>query len=409
MRIDDGGVRLPALDGVRGLAILLVLLFHFVALTVPGPTLVDEAFWKLTGVGWAGVDLFFVLSGFLITGILYDSKATATRYFRTFYARRTLRIFPVYYLFLFLLIVLLPIVQPTARSATDAVVGNLVWYSTYLTNIRLGGEPLSRPDFLFTSHLWSLAVEEQFYLVWPAIVLVFSRRKLMTVCGILVGCALGLRLGLDLSGVEHYVAHEITPARMDTLAVGAFIALAAREPREFRALTRWTLPVGAASGCVVLGLFAARRSLSPYDVWVQTVGFTAVAFLFGALLVSALTVRPATQMHRIFTGRSLRWLGKYSYALYLFHWPAAALLAQRSDIPGAIPTVLGSALPGQLAFVAAAGLLSMGSAWLSWHLWESQFLKLRKLFPYARSAADQGPPSRVSLSARDAGVILKSQ
>ncbi len=376
--------RMPALDGVRGLAVLLVVLYHFTALVGTGSTFVDEVFSKVAATGWAGVDLFFVLSGFLITGILYDSKPVAEYYFRNFYARRTLRIFPVFYLFLFALVVLLPLIQPMEHAASNAVSDKAIWYATYLTNVHVDVDPLRRPDFFLTSHLWSLAVEEQFYLVWPAVVLLFGRRKLMAICGLVIVWAFALRIGMDAAGVAHYVTHEITPARMDALAVGALIALAFREPADFRMLTRWAWPVAAAASVALLVLFFSRSRLSPFDLWVQLVGYTALAFLFGALLLATITNALNARPQRVFTFRPLRWLGKYSYALYLFHWPVAALLSRRTDIPGSVPEVLGSSLPGELLFVAAAGALSLGAAWLSWQLWEKQFLKMKRLFPYAR-------------------------
>ena len=383
----EEAARLPALDGIRGLAILFVALFHFTALVGPETDRwVDEAFLKVTSAGWAGVDLFFVLSGFLITGILCNAKDVARNYFRNFYARRTLRIFPAYYGVLALLALVLPLVQPMEDVAAEAVRDRLLWYATYLTNVNLGGNPLFHGDFFLTSHLWSLAVEEQFYLVWPAAVLLFGRRSLMAICLLVIVAALGLRIGLDAADAGRYIAHRITPARMDTLAVGALIALAVRDARDLDLLRRAAWPVAAVASAALLAVFFSRERFSPFDAWVQTAGYTSLAFVFGAFLLAGYAAQAGTRLHAALSLRPLRFLGKYSYALYLVHWPAASLLARRTDFFEFVPLVADSGLLREATFIAAAGTLSIAIAWLSWQLWESQFLKLKARFPYRRPA-----------------------
>ena len=381
----EEAARLPALDGIRGLAILFVALFHFTALVGPETDRwLDEAFLKLTSAGWAGVDLFFVLSGFLITGILCNAKDVARNYFRNFYARRTLRIFPAYYGFLALLALVLPLVQPMEDIATEAVRDRLLWYSTYLTNVNLGGDPLYHGDFFLTSHLWSLAAEEQFYLVWPAAVLLFGRRSLMAICVIVIIAALGVRIGLDAADAGRYIAHRITPARMDTLAVGALIALAVRDRRDLDRLRVAAWPAALIASGALLAIFFTRERFSPFDGWVQTAGYTSLAFVFGAFLLAGFASTPGTPLHAALSVRPLRFLGKYSYALYLVHWPAASLLARRTDFFDFVPLVAGSGLLREATFIAAAGALSIAIAWLSWQVWESQWLKLKTHFPYWR-------------------------
>jgi peptidoglycan/LPS O-acetylase OafA/YrhL len=393
------GERLPALDGVRGVAILLVMLFHFSALVPSGGTFLERSIYRFTGTGWAGVDLFFVLSGFLITGILYDSRATVRSYFRNFYARRALRIFPVYYAFLVAIIVLIPFVAHDQRFASDAIAHRFFWYATYLTNVKLlDHAPLNTSEFILAGHLWSLAVEEQFYLIWPALVLLFARRQLLAICGGLIVWGFALRLVMDVAGAGRYVTYEIMPARIDTLAVGAFIALAFREPRDFAVLRRWAWPIALPSALAVVVLYSITPDVSAYDFWVQCVGFSALALLFGAVVLSAMIATAGTLAHRIYTIGALRWLGKYSYALYLFHWPVAAMLSRRTDIPDSMPSLLGSELPGALLFFAAAGAISLSAAWLSWQVWESQFLKLKRLFPYVSGAVTaSAAPASVGL------------
>jgi len=189
-----------ALDGLRGVAILLVIACHFVSnlhIVGDGPAWIIVA---LAQAGWTGVDLFFVLSGFLITGILVDARGSNT-YFRAFYARRALRILPAYYGFLFAIFVLLPLLNLGAGDNYMLARQHQGWYWLHLTNLMIAiGEIPGRgpyPNTLF----WSLAVEEQFYFIWPAIVALCSTRTLRRVCiaGV-IGCAV-LRIIGALSGV----------------------------------------------------------------------------------------------------------------------------------------------------------------------------------------------------------------
>jgi peptidoglycan/LPS O-acetylase OafA/YrhL len=383
------------------MAIALVLIYHFAVLSGSQQTGVDAAVFKLTGVGWAGVDLFFVLSGFLITGILFDSKSAVAGYFRTFYARRALRIAPAYYLLLFLLIFLLPLAVTTQDAASAAVRDHFVWYGAYLTNVHFSADPVARPDFLLTSHLWSLAVEEQFYLLWPAVVFLLGRRQLMATCALFTVGALGLRSYLTLQGADPQIAHAVMPAHLDALGLGGLVALASRNPDDLRRLARCAWPAVAVGGGGALALFFSRDELSPYDPWVQSVGYSALAVLFGALILLATTAAPGSITRRVWTRPALGWLGKYSYALYLVHWPAATLLHRYAGITGLAPSVSGSTLLGELAFTAAAFALSASLALLSWHLWEQPFLKMKQWFPYAREArrpvpAPAGIPALVS-------------
>lgn len=377
--------RVPVLDGVRGLAIALVMAYHFSFLgdAWASSSPVDRALWRVTGAGWAGVDLFFVLSGFLITGILYNAKAIAQHYFRSFYARRILRIFPVYYAFLLLIVVGLPLVHPDARDSVKAIWHDMWWYATYLTGVRSVFDSSLRPESLFVGHLWSLSVEEQFYLLWPFVVLLLERRALIAVCLAAIVAAFGVRAGLVLAGTPLSIPYSLMPARMDLLGVGALIALAAREPADLRLLSRWLRPVAAGSLIVLLALAVPRGDLSPpFDGWVVTLGFSGVALLFGALVLAALEAAPGAALQRVFSNQAIMWLGRYSYAIYLFHLPIATILVQRSDIVDRMPEVFGSTLPGIAVFSALAGAIAIAAAWLSWQVWEQQFLRLKSRFPY---------------------------
>ena len=195
--------RVPGLDGLRGVAILMVVVLHFTFLLTRDYRRFAPLY--AARLGFIGVDLFFVLSGFLITGILLDSK-DSPRYFRNFYARRFLRIFPPWYLFLVFVFFVAP------RIALGVAGGSIArwWYFSYLTNFALVryGEGNAFADIG-----WSLAIEEQFYLVWPAVVLLLSGRRLRRLCVTIVVAAIALR---GILGPEHFkAAYFLTPARMD--------------------------------------------------------------------------------------------------------------------------------------------------------------------------------------------------
>ncbi len=371
-------MHIPALDGIRGIAILLVVIYHSVRYGGMQPiALLDRIVFTLGRVGWSGVDLFFVLSGFLITGILYDAKGE-DRYFRHFYARRILRIFPLYYGFLCFFFVILPSLTPLGRQFSSPL-KDQIWYWTYLVNVSTALKNGSQIPALV--HFWSLAVEEQFYVVWPWVVFALSRRTLMRACvGIVIG-SLGLRVALRIIAHLAFAAYVLTPSRMDALALGGLLALIAREAGGLTCLARWAR-LAAVSSAVFLGMiFVWRHGLAFLDTVVQTIGFTLLAILFGGILVIAVASPPGTVARRLFAHRFLRFLGRYSYALYVFHHPIMFYMGGFFNA-ARLPRLAGSQLPGQLAFTAVGASVSLAAALLSWHLYETQFLKLKALFPY---------------------------
>lgn len=372
------GRHLPALDGLRGIAILLVMACHFAQPPNSGHA-ADALGYLLLRFGWVGVDLFFVLSGFLITGILYDSRGSA-KCFRIFYARRILRIVPLYYAFLTLYLASVPVLFPERGGEAVKLWDGQAWYWTYSLNFLIAQHGSWEVTPLWTSHIWSLALEEQFYLLWPPVVLLLSRRALPYVCGALVCGSLFLRIALVALGVNAHALYVLLPTRVDTLAIGALLAVLAREGEGLHALARgarklvW--PAGALIGSLFIATLGGDASFHPA---VQTVGFTALALLFGSVLVLVLTGPPAGPLARICENRSLQALGRYSYALYIFHLPITAILVERElwAVLAGLPWVA-----AQATFAGSALAASLAMAVMSWHFFEEPILRLRRRFTY---------------------------
>jgi peptidoglycan/LPS O-acetylase OafA/YrhL len=253
---------MPQLDALRGIAILWVI-FHNAARDGTGDArnLVMGVVDLFANMGWAGVQLFFVLSGFLITGILLDGRG-ATNQFRNFYARRTLRIFPVYYAFLLLAFVILPWAGLITWS--DTIHLERVWDWTYLVNWVL---PFDK-DASFP-HLWSLAVEEQYYLLWPLFVVFLRERTLAYVCLALVISAILSRAFLVFHYDTEFANHAMyffTFARWDTLAIGSLLALLVRSDTAVPYLQRYFTPTFVALSIALLLQISVERNFSQYSV-----------------------------------------------------------------------------------------------------------------------------------------------
>jgi peptidoglycan/LPS O-acetylase OafA/YrhL len=370
--------RVPMLDGIRGIAILAVMLLHFQQFGAPEPATHWERLYRnLVGFNWAGVNLFFVLSGFLITGILYDSRADS-HYFRTFYGRRTVRIFPVYYATLAAYFAAVPLLRHQIHDPVLADTGGaaplLAW--TYMLNWLVGLKGFSVVSPLI-QHFWSLSVEEQFYLMWPFVVRALSRRRLMGVCVGLVASAVSLRIALQLFGLPN-AAYAWTFSQTDSLAIGAFLALARRDASDWRKLQRYVRPVSLVSGG---GLAVLIALLGPWHggMWMDTAGILLSGLVFGGFLAIAADAPKGSIVRAVTASPLLRFFGKYSYALYVFHQPMAIILRASGMTVDHLTVFLGKRMAAFIAIQALDFALATGLAFASWHLFEKQFLKLKHL------------------------------
>jgi len=362
--------RVASLDGVRGLAIVVVLIHHAVQYgAVQQPVGWQLSIERIAKEGWIGVDLFFVLSGYLITGILLRTREK-THYFRDFYARRTLRIFPLYYACVFVMCVALPLLRD--RDYLRELHDHQLWYWFYIPNFRIalnGNWPGSPFD-----HVWSLAIEEQFYLVWPLVVWVLGARRLITGT---------IALALGSVAIRHWMwMHTFSGAQIrvlpfshcEGLALGSLLACleAIRVPAaRIRHLAIGLIVFGLALR-VTIGL-TVREPPIPSEVLLGT-GWT---LFFGGIIAWLTVSNPNSTISRIFSARVLTFFGTYSYGLYLIHLP---LMCWGSPYVARLPGMaLNSAVnwTGELVICGgSAALLAV----LSYKYFEMPFLRLKSRF-----------------------------
>jgi len=370
--------------------VLLVLAFHFAHLDGAGDA-AEKVLLGVTGAGWSGVDLFFVLSGFLITGILLDAKGSPG-YFRVFYLRRALRIFPLYYAYLAVLFLVVPRLVPA--SALDVKASSQGWLWSYLSNVLFARER-GFDASPYAAHFWSLAVEEQFYLAWPMLVWLLSPRRLAAASIGLIVLAFLVRFGIHHTSCNTTAAYVLTPCRADALAVGALVALGVRQPawrERLRSSAPWVL---AAASAGVAAIWVARGVFFGGDPVVQVFGFSALALGYGALLVLVLSAPRGSRSARALAAPWLRAAGRYSYGLYVLHYPVFLSLEAVGLGSAVLGRWLGSRLGGILAFTGLAGAASLAAALLSWHLLEARFLRLKELAPYGLAGAPPRAPKPV--------------
>jgi peptidoglycan/LPS O-acetylase OafA/YrhL len=348
--------KIPQLDAVRGLAVLVVMVHNLDSY----PSL---HLWPLSRNGWMGVDLFFVLSGFLITGILLESKQQES-YFKNFYARRCLRIWPLYYAVLFFMFVVVPIIRPSeAHTIFDARSAPWWSYLVYLQNFLVPVVTRATGPLGVT---WSLAIEEQFYLVWPLVVQRCSTTQLRRLAIVVICLSPVLRYYLSIHQVDIY---SNVFCRLDGLMAGALLALGIRS-KNF-------VPLRFVKTAWIALLFALPLAVL-IDTWHQRwIVFSLVVVASSALVYLAL-FSAAPWFRAIMTNRFLVFSGTISYGLYLleklpgdaaksFHLDRFPLLAFSMSIVGTYALAI-----------------------LSWNLLEKPFLRLKQYFDWNPSPVEAG-------------------
>ena len=354
------GHHYPHLDGIRGIAILLVLLFHCASVTSPR-TVSQELYFTLASAGWIGVDLFFVLSGFLITGILIDTYHSPF-YFRNFYIRRALRILPLYYFVIILFTVFTQLSVAEAIEFKSPLIALSYWI--YLPNwLPLFNVP--QPEVL--GHFWSLAIEEQFYLIWPALVLFAARRKKEgKLCLLVLIVSIVSRVVLVALNQK---AYYFTVSRMDGLALGGYVSILFR---RYGSLIRFRSRafVVAAISMLMVGVVALfERRFYGHDPMLLIFGLLPLALFFSSCLVITLSSTRGT-LRSILSNRELRFVGGISYGVYVFHWPIIFFL---NGIWGHSQ----SFWVNHIVFTVIALSLSLFVAWVSYRFFEGPILRLK--------------------------------
>ena len=355
----------PALDGLRAIAVLMVLLAHCKEAT-------PHRIWQVLHQGGFGVYLFFVLSGFLITRILLSEK-NKPAYFRNFYARRTLRIFPLYYGVLALQFwVLLPIF-PTPHILADAHYQGWLWAYGYNVLTAIKDHYFFTSDWMFMGHFWTLAVEEQFYLVWPFIVLALCRESLLKLCIGIVALTPILRLAFYAAGANRYWVTMFTLCQMDSLALGAMLACLESSGRLNAVVPmarRVVLGLGAI--LVICSFFYPR---SPETTLPLIFYHGAVALFFGAIV--ALAVCGA---FRWLDSRMLREVGQKSYGMYVFHIPLLVLAIRYIHLPSRLQQWVGHPYLADVIFFSSMIIITYLVAFISYNAYEKHFLRLKRFF-----------------------------
>ena len=357
-----GGIHIPTyipqFDGLRGIAILAVLFAHLSYMNSLG-------FAHLFQYGRTGVDLFFVLSGFLITGILLDTKNSAG-YFKNFDARRALRIWPLYYGILFMFFVLLPLLFPRHSFLTDK--NSWPYYVTYTQNLFYNFDrsiPLTPT--------WSLAVEEQYYMFWAPVVFLCGWKSLRNILLGMIVFSFCFRVISSYRDAPLDFVHNFTLGRLEPLSTGGLAALWLRSPK-------CTPEKWARGGMMALAIGLAGVALSLVDWGINSpiYSYPFLAAAFAGLTALSLTANPQTTfIGRVLTQRLLVYTGRISYGVYLIHVPifmgvdiAMQKLWKTSQLSSG----------KQLLMAGGALAITYLAASISWFCFEKPILRLKKYF-----------------------------
>jgi len=347
--------RISILDGFRGVAVILVVCYHYL---------------PYCSFGWVGVDLFFVLSGFLITGKLIESLGNK-KYLASFYKKRLLRIVPLYYLVLLLFFVLLPLVLPSFVSGSiKELISQQSHYWLFTVNIHdaFNGWPAN----ITLVPLWSLACEMQFYFIWPFVVLLAYRqssKKFIAVLIVFIAGAILFRLFGNNGGYfSSAFSYVLLPARLDAFSIGAMLYIFVNDER-FTSFVKAGWKISLISFVLIVAIVLYQKSgWHLDDILVGKWGYTLNALFWAGLMGFAMQ---RNNFSKIFTVSWLMKAGKYSYAIYILHVPVKVFLLKFSGEPQ-----VASAKYYLIILVAAVCTVLFSVT--SFHVVEKRFLQLKK-------------------------------
>jgi peptidoglycan/LPS O-acetylase OafA/YrhL len=358
----------PALDGLRAFAILAVF-GHDYNLFEDADSALGRLIGLVVNAGWLGVQLFFVLSGYLITGILIDTRR-AENYWGAFLGRRALRIFPLYYAVLFAAFVVAPLVGHRVGGAEHQI-----WFWCYLAN---WAEPFGRSVSIFP-HFWSLSIEEQFYFFWPLVVRYSKPKQLVAICAALVALAVASRLLVRPMSVGPTAAYMFTVCRVDALALGALGAVIVRDDKWLKLVTERRTAFRVGTLALLASTIVLTRGAPRTGLLTESFGYTVFAVVFAYVVLDVVLGPADDRVVRFLSIAPLRAIGRYSYAMYVFHMPIQLLVGQR--VIAAVMRGHGEAYPGvafSIAYLCGATALTFALAVASFHLLEKHFLALKR-------------------------------
>lgn len=365
---------MPQLDALRGCAVLAVMYQHFAPM---------QRLMNYLPTARLGVQLFFVLSGFLITGILVAARDCVSKgetpFFelRQFYIRRFLRIFPLFYGFVI-------------GGAVLGIAGfrkPLLWHLTYSTNLY---NAITGQWAGVTAHLWTLAVEEQFYLFWPWVILFLPRSRLLPLVGAIAFSGPLFRSILFLCGGSGMAIYTLTPSSLDAFALGGLLAImrfheqTLGEVSSRKRFARFALYLGLAGSAVTFSSLAWPKNYG----WVFSIGANLALSLLFFWLIDCAASGFRGWIGNVLTWRPLLYIGKISYGMYVFHLAIPYCVGRL--VHWLRLRWLSSAFQFEIVDLVVFSLLTVAVASASWFLYERPILKLKRRFPYTRNVPGAG-------------------
>lgn len=376
------GRRIPELDGIRGIAILLVLIWHYgICQVTTEPNTLLAYVKKSLSFTWSGVDLFFVLSGFLIGGILLDNKESPN-YFKTFYIRRVCRIFPLYFLWLALFIIIVyaevfPIFSRLNNISWLFQKSVPVWsYATFTQNIAMMYNGGFGPHWLGIT--WSLAVEEQFYFFLPFVIYFLSLQKLPSMLLFIIFAAPILRVILfHYCLYGWFASYILMPCRADALLLGVLSAYLIRQEFFVHYMVVYQKLLYGLLTLSLLGIcFLLYEGQSIDSFAMSSFGYSLLAIMYSCFLLIAITEKRGL-ITVIVQNRLLGKLGIIAYGVYIFHQGISGLL--HAALLDQVPQISRGV---DLAVTCAALVITLMISYLSWTFFEKPFMVLGHSFRY---------------------------